>query len=192
MGNIEKKGKKLVYISEELVNAVSEISRRKGESITKYIEDLVTQAIRVDRLGTLPEGIADIMEMIHVQRILGGTFVPSGVMNSLCGSLVDRDGFAERWYESGRLYGRYLKEKFRDPVRALQLMLRVMRWDLNEVEARKEGNAVVIRCVSTSLSQEGAEWLLRFVEGAMHGMGYKTASGESMKGMVVGSFTLGG
>ncbi|MDI9644007.1 MAG: hypothetical protein QFX35_02165 [Candidatus Verstraetearchaeota archaeon] len=187
MGNIEKKGKKLVYISEDLVNEVSEISRSKGESITKYIENLVAQAIRVDRLGTLPEGIADILEMIHVQRVLGGTFVPSGVMNSLCDSF-NNDGFASRWYESGRLYGRYLKEKFKDPVRALQLMLRVMRWDLNEVEARRDGEHVVIRCVSTSLPQEGAEWLLRFIEGAMHGIGYKTVNEECMKGMVICSF----
>ncbi|MBC7120176.1 MAG: hypothetical protein H5T33_01145 [Candidatus Methanosuratus sp.] len=181
-----KSGKKLVYISEDLLNNISEISKKKGESITKYIEDLLEQAVRIDRLGFRSEDLADILEVIHVQRTLGGTFVPLDVLNSAIDT--GSNGLSEKWYESGRLYGRYLKARFNDPVNVLKLLLRVMRWDLNEVDAVQECHSVAIRCVSTSLTKAGAASLSKFIEGAMHGMGYRTECEESMKGIVICSF----
>ncbi|MDH7556301.1 MAG: hypothetical protein QHG94_05135, partial [Candidatus Methanosuratincola sp.] len=82
MRNPDKRDKKLVYISEGILDEVAEISKRKGESITKYIEDLLEQAVRIDRLGFRSEELADILEVIHVQRILGANFVPLDVANS--------------------------------------------------------------------------------------------------------------
>jgi hypothetical protein len=185
--NPDKRDKKLVYISEGILDEVAEISKRKGESITKYIEDLLEQAVRIDRLGFRSEELADILEVIHVQRILGANFVPLDVANSAIENGTEA-GLGEKWYESGRLYGRYIRERFKDPVGVLKLMLRVMRWDLNEVDAIQEGQSVTFRCVSTSLTSPGASSLSRFIEGAMHGMGFSTEKVESMKGMVIGSF----
>lgn len=190
MKNAEKRGKKLVYISEGILDRVAEISKRKGESITKYIEDLLEQAVRIDLLGFPSEELADLLEVIHVQRILGANFVPLEVANSATedGSEV---GLGEKWYESGKLYGRYIRERFKDPVGVLRLMLQVMRWDLNEVVAIPDEQSVTIRCVSTNLTKIGALNLSKFIEGAMHGMGYYTQKIESIKGMVIGSFGLG-
>ncbi|MEM2125694.1 MAG: hypothetical protein QXQ53_04785 [Candidatus Methanosuratincola sp.] len=190
MKSPEKRGKKLVYISEGILDEVAEISKRKGESITKYIEDLLEQAVRIDRLGFRSEELADLLEVIHVQRILGANFVPLDVANSVIED-GSEGGLGEKWYESGKLYGRYIRERFRDPVGVLKLMLQVMRWDLNEVAAIQDGQSVTVRCVSTSLTKPGAFSLSKFVEGAMHGMGYRTEKIEPMKGMVIGSFIVG-
>lgn len=186
--SLEKKSKKLVYISEALLDAIGEISRRKGASVTKYIEDLLKQAERIDRLGFDTEELADLLGMIHVHRVLGSVFFPQEVVNSTSFKSLTNDELLQKWYESGKLYGRYVREKFPDPLRMLQLMLRVMRWDLNEVEAVRTENLVTFRCVSTSLSNEGAEWLSRFIEGAMHSFGYRTLNGDRMKGLVVFTF----
>jgi len=185
--NPEKKGKKLVYISEGILDEVAAISKKKGESITRYIEDLLEQAVRIDRLGFRSEGLADLLEVIHVLRVLGANFVPLDVANSAIEDEGDA-GLSEKWYESGRLYGRYIRDRFKDPVGVLGLMLRVMRWDLNEVAAAQDGQSATVRCVSTSLTGPGASSLSKFIEGAMHGMGYRTEKIESMKGMVIGSF----
>ncbi|XRH75204.1 MAG: hypothetical protein ACO0C9_06845 [Candidatus Methanosuratincola verstraetei] len=187
MKNPEKKGKKLVYISEGILDEVAAISKKKGESITRYIEDLLEQAVRIDRLGFRSEGLADLLEVIHVLRVLGANFVPLDVANSAIEDEGDA-GLSEKWYESGRLYGRYIRDRFKDPVGVLGLMLRVMRWDLNEVAAAQDGHFATVRCVSTSLTGPGASSLSKFIEGAMHGMGYRTEKIESMKGMVIGSF----
>lgn len=189
MKNTEKKGKKLVYISEGILDEVAEISKKKGESITKYIEDLLEQAVRIDRLGFRSEELADLLEIIHLLRVLGANFVPLDVANSAIEGGSNAD-LGERWYESGRLYGRYIRERFKDPVSVLGMMLRVMRWDLNEVTATQDGQSATVRCVSTSLTGPGASSLSKFIEGAMHGMGCRTEKIESMKGMVIGSFRI--
>ncbi len=181
----ERRGKKLVYISEGLLDEVAAISKQRGESMVKYIEDLLAQALRIDRLGFAYKEIADLLEMVHVQRVLGSSFVPLDVMNRICEMSGQDDGMMREWYESGRVYGIYIRDKYGDPIRILETMLRVMRWDLNEVDARREGDTVVFRCVSTSLSKEGANWLASFLEGAMHGIGYRKGGGEAMKGLVL-------
>jgi len=184
----EKRGKKLVYISEGILDEVAEISKKKGESITKYIEDLLEQAVRIDRLGFRSEELADLLEVIHVLRVLGANFVPLDVANPSIENESEAV-LAEKWYESGRLYGRYIRERFKDPVGVLNMMLRVIRWDLNEVAAVQDGQSVTVRCVSTSLTRVGASFLSKFIEGAMHGIGYSTISRDAMRGMVIISFS---
>ncbi|MBC7126789.1 MAG: hypothetical protein ABC505_03215 [Candidatus Methanosuratincola petrocarbonis] len=189
MKSPEKRGKKLVYISEGILDKVAEISKKKGASITKYIEDLLEQAVRIDRLGFRSEELADLLEVIHVLRVLGANFVPLDVANSSIES-EPGPGLGEKWYESGRLYGRYMRERFKHPIGVLGLMLRVMRWDLNEVDAIQDGSFVTVRCVSTSLTVPVAISLSKFIEGAMHGIGYRTDKIETMKGIVIGTFRM--
>jgi hypothetical protein len=81
------------------------------------------------------------------------------------------DELRKKWYESGRWYGKYMKEKFKDPVDSLRRLLKATRWDLDEVEVKQNGDAVKIRCVSTVMTPEGTEMLLGFIEGAMHAQG---------------------
>ncbi|RWX73881.1 MAG: hypothetical protein Metus_0660 [Candidatus Methanosuratincola subterraneus] len=188
MKETEKRGKKLVYISEDLLDKVALISKQRGESTVRFIEDLLAQALRIDRLGFAYREIADLLEMVHVQRVLGSSFVPLDVMNSICERNGRDESMLKEWYDSGRTYGIYIRDKYDDPIQILETMLRVMRWDLNEVEARRDGERVVFRCVSTSLSKDGAEWLARFLEGAMDGIGYQKEGGEVMKGLALLSF----
>jgi hypothetical protein len=89
-----------------------------------------------------------------------------------------------KWYEGGTWHGKYLKEKFEDPVQALKNFLEVSRWDLSEVDVKKDNDKVKLRCVSTVLTAEGTELLTKFIEGAMHGIGYKTEKSDSVKGMI--------
>jgi len=93
-----------------------------------------------------------------------------------------------KWYESGKWHGKYLKERFGDPVQAFKNFLEVSRWDLSEVEVRQEGNTVKLRCVSTVLTTEGTELLAKFIEGAMHSIGYQTEKSDCVKGMIVLEF----
>ncbi len=181
------RGKKLVYVSEDIVDSISEITKKRGESITKFVEDTLNEGVKVVRLGYAPEDASEIMEIIQVQRVLGGTFVPLDVLNfvSSSESPEQKQGQGAKWNESGRLYGRYIKERFGDPIRAFRAFLRVMRWDLNEVGLNREGDSVSLRCVSTSLSGEGTTYLFEFLKGAMGGMGLRITKSDCMKGMIL-------
>jgi hypothetical protein len=181
------RGKKLVYVSEEIVDAISEITKKRGESITKFVEDVLRQGIKVEGLGYPPEVIGEIMEVLQVQRVLGGTFVPLDVLNYISNpdNSQKKDGMEAKWHESGKLYGRYIKERFTDPLPKFKTFLGAMRWDLNEIGLTQYGDATTIRCVSTSLSSEGTRLLSEFLRGAMEAMGFRVQKVDCMKGMII-------
>ena len=101
----KSRGKKLVYVSEDIVDSISEITQKRGESITKFVEDILRQGVKVDSLGYNPEEIGEFMEVINVQRILGGTFVPLDVLNHISSPDYSprKDVSGERTYK--KFYG---------------------------------------------------------------------------------------
>ncbi len=82
----------------------------------------------------------------------------------------------------------YINEKFEDPVQALKKFLEATRWDLSEVEVKQDQNMVKFRCISTLLTGEATELLAKFIEGAMHSIGYQTDKSDTLKGMMLLDF----
>ena len=181
------KGKKLVYVSEALVEGLARVSKDKGESMTKLVEDALKQSVRVNEEGYDVKQVADFFNVMQAHRVLGGVFVPSDVLDFLVNSAYSdrREQLIAKWYESGRWHGKYLKEKFEDPVTAFGCFLELSRWDLNEVEVKELNGAIKVRCVSTVLNDEGTEILTKFIEGVMDGMGYKIEKADVLKGMII-------
>lgn len=188
------KGKRLVYVPEELIGDVLAIARGRGETIGKFVEEAVRLAIRAHGVGLAPEKAAEALEVLQAQRVLGGSFVPQEALDFMVESVYKsgREELLRRWHEGGKLHGRYLRERFVNPVEALRCFLEATRWDLNEVEAFKEGEAVRLRCVSTALSLEATELLCKFLEGVVVGLGCVVEGLECFKGMVIITFKPGG
>ena len=183
----KSKGKKLVSVSEGLIEGVAKISKNRGESVGKVVEDSLRQSVRVNEDGYDIKQVADFFNVMQAHRVLGGVFVPSGVLDFLVAEIYPdrREQLLAKWFESGRWNGKYLKEKFDDPVKAFGCFLELSRWDLNEVEVKELGSSVKIRCVSTVLTTEGTESLAKFIEGVMDGLGYKTERIDCLKGMII-------
>ncbi|MEM2104661.1 MAG: hypothetical protein QW717_07230 [Candidatus Bathyarchaeia archaeon] len=183
--------KKLVYVPEDVIDMIAEISRGKGETISKFVEDALRQAVRIDRAGYDVKKSADFFEVMQASKVLGGVFVPLEVLNYLvkkaCGT-GDKKGLNAKWRESGQWHGKYLKEKFDEPVYAFKLFLEACRWDLNEVEVKKGGDHFRLICVSSVLSLDETELLAAFAEGAISGMGFEMKSKDVVKGMIVLEF----
>jgi len=181
------RGKRLVSIQEDLVRSVTEASRDEGKSVGKFVEEALRQVLRTNSLGFSPERVAELVEVVHANRILGGVFMPQEVFNYLVERVckADKEQLRAKWYESGVWYGKYLKEKFENPVQNFKSFLEATRWDLSEVEVEQEGDGVKLRCISTVLTAEGTELLAKLVEGVMHGIGYETEKSDCVKGMIV-------
>jgi hypothetical protein len=181
------KGKKLVYVSEGLVAGIATISRNRGESVGKIVEDSLRQSIRVNNEGYDVKQVADFFSVMQAHRVLGGVFVPSSVLDFLISEVYPekKDQLLAKWFESGRWHGKYLKEKFDNPITAFGSFLELSRWDLNEVEVKELEGSVKVRCVSTVLTNEGTEMLAKFIEGVMDGLGYKTHKMDCLKGMII-------
>ncbi len=184
------KGKKLVYVSEDLIAKVSKVSRDEGVSLSKLVEGALSETVKVNELGYTSKQMADFFNVMQTHRVLGGLFVPSGVLDYMINNSCKDDSTSLQtlWYESGRWNGKYLKEKFNNPVDAFRQFLQLSRWDLNEVDVKDEGGAVKIRCISTVMSLEGTRLLAKYVEGVMIGMNFKVAGSDSLKGMIILEF----
>ena len=184
------KSKRLVYLSEDLIREAMEIAWREGKSLGVFVEEAVKVALLAKKLGYELKEVADLLEVTKANRILGGTFVPLNVFNYFIkvASRGKSVRFNEKWYESGRLHGRYLKEKFEDPVRVFKEFLKASRWDLNDIDVINGQDSIKLRCFSTVLTDEGTRALLKYVEGAFHGMGYETLRSDHMRGMIILEF----
>lgn len=187
----QRKDKKLVYVPQDLLEEVAKASSSRGETISRFIEEALAQAVRVNMAGYNIQQLGEYFEVMYAQRVLGGAFVPLEVLSYLtaeaCKEGMERLG--EVWFESGKWHGKYLKERFEDPVEALKSFLEASRWDLSEVEAKKEGKKAKIRCVSTVLKEDATAALAKFIEGIMHGIGYQTEKSDLLKGMIILEFT---
>jgi hypothetical protein len=190
MKMVQRKDKKLVYVNYDLVEDITKAARKRGETITKFLEEALTQAVKVTTAGYDIAQLGRFFEVMYAQKILGGAFVPLDVLNLLTTVACkhDKESISNAWFESGKWHGKYLKERFYDPVKALESFLEASRWDLNEVEVKRFGTASRVRCVSTVLSDEATQLLARFIEGIMQGFGYKLQKCELLKGMIVQEF----
>jgi hypothetical protein len=188
----QRKGKKLVYVNSNLVDSVAKASHERGETISKFFEDALTHAIKVASMGCDLKEFGQFFEVLYAQRILGGAFVPLDVLNFLTTVTFkhSRGALSDVWFDSGVWHGKYLKERFVDPVLSLEVFLTASRWDLSEVEVKRFGDVTRVRCVSTVLSEEASQVLSRFVEGIMHSFGYKLQKNDVMKGMIILEFSV--
>lgn len=186
----QRKDKKLVYVNYDLLEEVAKASRSRGETITKFLEEALVQAVRVTTAGYDIKQLGEFFEVMYAQRILGGAFVPLDVLNYLTDEAC-KDGkepLAKVWFESGKWHGKYLKERFDDPVQSLESFLNASRWDLSEVEVKRFGVTARVRCVSTVLTEEATQLLARFIEGIMQGFGYQLQKSDILKGMIIQEF----
>lgn len=184
------KGRRLVYVPDDVVEEAQKVSKGRGESLNLFISEIMKLALTANRLGYTPEQAAEYLEVMQAQRNLGGAFVPVDVLaylNNKAGA-TEAEKLETKWYESGRWHGKYLNDKFEDPVQAFKKFLVATRWDLNEVEVKQNGNTVKFRCISTLLTGKATELLAKFIEGALNSIGYHTSKCDTLKGMIVLDF----
>jgi hypothetical protein len=181
------KGKRLVYVSEDLLEKVAKVTRDEGVSLSKLVEGALAETVKVNELGYSSKQMAEFFNVLQTNRVLGGLFVPSGVLDFMVEKCCQKDSskLNSLWYESGIWSGKYLKEKFSNPVAAFGHFLELTRWDLNEVDVKEGGGTVKVRCVSTVMGVEGTKLLSKFIEGVVSGLGYKTQHVDCLKGMII-------
>jgi hypothetical protein len=185
-----KDNKKLVYVTNDILEEITKASKRRGETITKFVEEALSQAVKVTAADYDLKQLGQFFEVLYAQRILGGVFVPLDVLNFLTNVTLkeEKPALANVWFESGKWHGKYLKERFDDPIKSLKTFLEVSRWDLSEIDVKRLGAITRVRCISAVLSEEATQMLARFIEGIMSGFDYKIQKCELLKGMIVLEF----
>jgi hypothetical protein len=187
---VQRKDKRLVYVNYDILEEAAKAAKSRGETITKFLEESLTQAVKVTKAGYDLKHLGQFFEVLYAQRILGGAFVPLDVLNFLTDVALknDKTSLENVWFESGKWHGKYLKERFTDPVKSLETFLEGSRWDLSEVEVKRFNAITRVRCISTVISEEATQLLARFIEGIMQGFDYQIQKCDILKGMIVLEF----
>ena len=177
--------KTLVPVPDNIVAEVTKASIKEDSSASKFVEEALKHAVQMNAMGITSKELMKVCEVMRSYRVLGATFVPMDVLNYLNGKAYaeDKEVFKTKWYESGLWYGTFLKEKFPDPVEGFRTFLLVTRWDLSEVDVIQNRDTVKLRCISNVLSLEETELLVKFIDGVMHGMGYRADKIDYVKGI---------
>ncbi len=184
-------GKRLISVPGDLLEEVNTASVKEDSSASKFIEDALKHAVRMNELGVNSNQLIELCEVLNAYRVLGGVFVPMDVLTYLTNKAYteDKAAFQAKWYDSGVWYGKFLKEKFPDPVLALKSFLEATRWDLSEVGITHDrGGFVKLRFISNVISNEETELLVKFIEGVMHSLGYEVEKRDFMRGIAAVEF----
>ena len=187
MSEGRRKGKRLIPVPESLLRGLVDASSKEGKPLNRYIEEALQQAVKVFKSGQNLNGMVHYFEILQSQKASGAIFTPLTVFDFMINKVyaTDKDKLLDVWFESGNWYGKYIKEKFENPIQALADLLQAARWDLNEVNVSIIGGNVKLRCTSTALTKEGTELLLKFIAGALEGMNCKILKNEFMKGLII-------
>lgn len=185
----ERRDKRLIFIPEHLVDEIREASNREGKPFNAFVEEVLHQVLKSLEAGYNLEQLTRFLEVAHTQR-LSMTLIPQEILNYLTDK-ADKTELHAKWREAGEWYGKYLYEKFQSPVQALKNLLEATRWDLDEISVEEEGDAARFRCVSAILSLEETMSLLKFIEGAMCSLGYRTEKNDYVKGIILLHFRHG-
>jgi hypothetical protein len=62
------KGKKLVYISEDLLEKASKVSRAEGVSLSKLVEGALNEAVKVNELGYSSKQMAEFFNVLQDRK----------------------------------------------------------------------------------------------------------------------------
>ncbi len=190
------KGMKLIRAPEDLVSRLSEASNREGKSFIDFVTQALEQALRAHRMNRSLKEIVDFYKLIMMQKEAGLIIVPSETLNRLIEMLYPekKEVLHEIWFDSGVLYGKYLAAKIKDedPIVKLEEILKVIGWNLKEVEfKRMDGGSISFKCVSFTLPLEDTVLLMKFIEGVMNSLGYKPVKQDYLRGMIEMEFKRG-
>lgn len=183
----KKSGKKLILVPEDAVRELMMAANRQGKPFYNFVSEILEYALRIYRGGRSFEEVVRFYEFMDIYRSLGIKIVSNNFFNYAIEKLYqsDRDVLLEKWYEFGRLCGKSLTAKYEDPLRVLEKFLGAKEWELNEISVVNGKDKVRIKCVSSILSGENTELLVKFVDGIMHELKCKPVKQEFIKGVVL-------
>lgn len=120
----------------DLAHRLMGIANRQGRTIYSLTNEIVEQAIEADRLNCSLKDIIEFYKLLRVEKESGSVIMRKDNLLYLIDKLypVDKKTMWERWYRSGRWYGKYLQVKFLDGEQfgVLEKLLETCVWDSSE------------------------------------------------------------
>jgi len=184
-----EKDKRLILVRNDLLKEIAKITAKEGKTVFAFTNEVFEQALKAHEMQTnLPE-IVEFFELMKLQKDTGAIIIRSDILDYMANKLyeIDEEDLLKKWYNSGLWYGKYLSVKFSDqnPLETFGKLIRLSTWDLTDFSVTDRGKKIQIRYVSPRLTPENTNLYLKFLEGILHALNYRTLKNECMKGMIL-------
>lgn len=183
--------KKWITVRRDLLNVTKKIVRREGKTLGGFVNEIFEQALRAHEMETSLTEALDAYEIIKSIRESGAVTIPAELLNHFVTRLypTEKETLLDKACSSGQWYGEYLQTRFhgRDTVEVLHKTLSHAS-SFTEFHLSRKGTYVELRCVYASQPPETTELFSKFIEGAMHSLGYETSKRTVSNGLISMSF----
>ena len=174
---------KLIFLPEELVEKMKELSIRKGTSLSAYATEAIEQALRVEKMqGTVREAI-DIFHYYQISKASGAIQIPRLKFNEII-ETSNLEKSLHSWYEAGKWYGEFLKARLGDEAIPFFKEDLLISWNLDEVNLVYDDLYAELSIISFKLTEELTKLLLNYVIGVMESLEYNNTHNDCLRGLV--------
>jgi len=183
------KEKKLILVRNDLLTEIAKITAKEGKTVFAFTNEVFEQALKAHEMETNLSEIIEFFELMKFQKDTGAVIIRSDILDYMANKLYEVDGeeLLQKWYNSGLWYGKYLSVKFSDQdfLETFGKLIRLSAWDLTDFSVTNRGKKIQIRYVSPRLTPENTKLYLKFLEGILHALNYKTLKNDCLKGMIL-------
>jgi len=184
--------RKMLAANELLVNEFVKIAERKGRVLYDFTNEVITQAIRADKMGLTLKDVLDERGIVEEAKRSGFTLVFKRLWYEILDKVYagsEKDWLMEEWRETGRWYGKFSYSRSpEDPLRVLEKGIHTLMWDIEDFDVTEEGGLVSLRCISAGFSEAYTLLLATFFKGALDALGYVLVDEELSKGIITLKF----
>lgn len=178
---------KFIVVSKRLANRVKVVAGRLGFNVTAFTTDALTQALRIDEMGTNLKDAVDLYRLMDVHRGAGRLSIMYSNFKGLVGSLTKKQKkeLSSLWLESGKWYGAYLSARLNGDA-LFDFLERdlLITWGLDAVEIEEQDVEVSIRCTSFGMGDDVTGLLHLYIVGLMTELGYSKQDEDVLRGLL--------
>lgn len=179
--------RRLIPISEELLNELVRVASSEGASLRVVVEEILKDAIKVFRLrGSLKEVVREI-EVLEEVRRLGGYVVPAKVFYSVLDKLSSEEfeELVSEMRKTSSWYGSILKAKLgKGYMGSLKSILRSYFWD-SKVTIKNSEHSISIILSSPHQTEKATYATKESLLALLKSMGLTILNVTSSEGVVV-------
>lgn len=178
---------KLIKVPKALANQLRLVAGRLGTNTSELATEALTQALRVDDMGSNLEKAVDMYELVNVHKGAGFVNIPRTSLTYYLKTMSENDPEAEwdRWLEAGKWYASYLSSKMTSEA-ILPFLVNDLKvfWNLDETEIVEEDVMVRFRACSFNMSTDVTKMLALYTKGIFQELGYSINEEDILSGLI--------
>ena len=182
---------KLIKVPKALASQLSLVVRRLGTSVSDYTTDALSQALRINDMGSNLEKAVDTYQLVDIHKRAGLINLSRHTLTQIVSMLPDKAAktLKDESKEAGQWYAAYILSKLSsNSILGFLENDLMLSWNLDEVKIVEEDVLVHFRCTSFNMTLDITELLVLYTRGVFEELGYSVKDEAVLPGLV--SFTF--